>query len=98
MEERAEMRAETESHSACRSEVWTEEEAEETEYWRKKMAEARAKKRSDGRGRRVVISERRRDKERRRKRKRTAADWREVKRWTGVRPLRRGSASKETSI
>lgn len=98
MEERAEMRAETESHSAWRSEVWTDEDAEETVYWRKKMADARAKKRSGGKGRRWVVSDRKMAMERTRKRKRTAADCREVKRWTGVRPLRSGSASEETRI
>ena len=45
-----------------------------------------------------VHSERRSASVRSRKRKREAADWREVKRWTGVRPLRRGSASKEATV
>lgn len=40
----------------------------------------------------------RRERERMRKRKRTAADWREVKRWTGVLPLSRGSESEETRV
>ncbi len=37
------------------------------------------------------MSERRRERERRMKRKSTAADWREVRRWTGVWPLMKGS-------
>lgn len=94
----AEIWAETESHLAWRSEVWTEAAEEETEYCRTKTADARAKKRSEGRGRREVDSERRRARERIRKRKRTAADWRVVKRWTGVRPLRRGSESEEIRV
>lgn len=68
---------------------------EETVYWRKKRPEATPKKRSVGRGRREVVSERRRERERRRKRRMTKADCREVKKWTGVRPLRRGSESVE---
>ena len=89
---RAEIRAETESHLAWRSEIWTEAVEEETEFCKKKRAEARAKKRSGGKGRRAeAVSERRRERERRMKRKSTAADWREVRRWTGVWPLTRGS-------
>lgn len=94
-EEMAEMRAETESHLACRSEVWKDAEEEEAEKQRKKRAEEMAKKMSGGRGRREVESEMRRERERRRKQRRRAEDWREEKRWTGVRPLRRGSESKE---
>lgn len=90
------MRAEMESQRAWRSEVWTEALNEETEESRKKAAEARAKKRSEGRREKAeVVSERRREREMRRKRRETAADWREVKRWTGEWPLRRGSASEE---
>lgn len=94
-EEMAEMRAETESHLACRSEVWKDAEEDEAEKHRKKRAEAMTKKISGGRGRREVESERRRERERRRKQRRRAEEWREVKRWTGVLPLRRGSESKE---
>ena len=83
---------------AWRSEVWTDAEEADDEDWRKNTAEARAKKRSEGRGRREVASEMRRERERMRKRKRTAADWREVKRCTGVLPLRRGSESEEIRV
>ena len=37
------------------------------------------------------MSERRRERESRMKRKSIVADWREVRRWTGVWPLMRGS-------
>lgn len=97
-EDKAEMRAETESHLACRSEVWTEAEEDETEYWRKKIPEVTAKKRSGGNGRRGVVSEMRRERERIRKRNTTAADWKEVNRWTGVEPRRSGSASNEIRV
>ncbi|KAJ6334127.1 hypothetical protein OIU78_011101 [Salix suchowensis] len=40
----------------------------------------------------------RRERERMRKRKRTAADCSEVKRCTGVLPLRRGSESEEIRV
>ena len=57
------------------------------------MAEARPKKRSGGKdGKRGV------DSDRRRVRARMAVDCREVKRWTGVQPLRRGSESEETRV
>ena len=59
---------------------------EETEYCKKKTAEPSAKKRSRRRGRRE-------ERELERKRKRTATNWREVKRWTGVWPLTSGSDS-----
>ena len=91
---RAEIRAEMVSQLAWRLEVWTVAAMEETEYCKKKTVEPSAKKRSGRRGRREEgESERKRETERRRKRKRTAVNWREVKRWTGVWPLTSGSDS-----
>lgn len=91
-EDRAETRAEVESHLASRSDVWTAAELAETECWRKNAAAASAKNRSWGIERREgKNSETRRDTARSRKRKRTAADWKEVRRWTGVWPLMTGS-------
>lgn len=49
------MRAERESHLDSRSEDRAEAEAEEAEYWRKKTADERAKKRSEGKGRSEVV-------------------------------------------
>ena len=91
---RAEIHAEMVLQLAWRSEVWKVAAVEETEYCKKKTAKLSAKKRLGRRGRREEGElERKRETERRRKRKRTAADWREVKRWTGVWPLTSGSDS-----
>lgn len=79
MADKTEMVADTESHFASRPDVCREAEDEETEYWRKKSADAVPKKRSGGSGRRFVVSDMRRAVERIRKRKRTPADWRERK-------------------
>ena len=59
---------------AWRSDVWTDAAAVETEYWRKKSAEAKAKKRSEERGRSEVDSERRSETDRMKKRNKTAAE------------------------
>ena len=88
---RAEIQAEMVLQLAWRSELWTVAAVEETEYCKKKTVEPSAKKRSRRRGRREEGElERKRETERRRKRKRTVADWREVKQWTGVWPLKSG--------
>lgn len=76
---KAEILAETESHLASRSEIWTEAVAVETEYCKKKRTEARAKMRSVEKGTKKEVSVKRREMVRIRKRKRTAADWRETK-------------------
>lgn len=79
---------ETESHLASRAEFWREEREVWREEWRRKRRERREKEKSGERGR-----GRRRKMERIRKRKRREADWREVRRWTGVAPLINGSES-----
>lgn len=78
--EAADMWEKTESHLACILEVWREAAEEETEDWTAKAAEAMAKERSGGRGRREVALEISREMDKMRKRKREAEDWREERR------------------
>lgn len=72
------MRAETESHFACKSDVCNVDEDSDTEYCNKKSTPASAKNRSEAAGIREVDSDKRRNKPSIKNAKMTAADWREV--------------------